>query len=348
MKKKFLKALQYILFLAIGIFLFWLVYKDLEFDKLKSELRHINYWWIGLSFVLGILSHISRAVRWNMLIRPLGYKPRIINSFLGVMVMYLTNLALPRAGELARCSVLTKYEKIPFTKLVGTVVVERATDVIALMVFAILILLSQIGVLEAFLKSNPEVYTKIATVFTYRNLIILVLLLIAGILSIIFFRKAFRQTRFYQFLANSFRNFIEGVKTIKKLESKWKYIGHTVFIYFMWLIALYIIFFSFKPTSHLSIFAGATAFVMGGLAMIAPVQAGIGPWHFMVYETLFIYGIEKIDGKIFALIAHTSSNGMLMIAGLIPLAILPVINRNKANPVNAEPEDKSQAILNHA
>ena len=127
------------------------------------------------------------------------------------------------------------------------------------------------------------------------------------------------------------KSFAEGIKTITQLKNKWLYIGHTVFIYVMWLIAMYVVFFSFKPTSHLTIFAAMSAFVMGALGMIAPVQAGIGPYHFMVIETLFIYGIDKTDGKIFALIAHAAANVPLMFMGLISLIILPVLNR-KYNP----------------
>ena len=337
MRKIIITALKYIGFLAAGIFLFWLVYKDLELDTLLNELSNLNYWWLVLSFAIGIFSHISRAIRWNMLIKPLGFKPKTINTFLSVMVMYLVNLALPRAGEVARCSVLSRYEKVPFSKLVGTVVVERTSDFIALLFFAFFIMLTQIGVFRNFLLSNPESQDKLVALFSTRNIIIGITIIIFLFVSFFIFRKAFKKSKFYNKIASFAENFVEGIKAILKLENKWLYIGHTVFIYIIWFIALYLIFFCFKPTAHLSIFAAAVALVMGGLAMIAPVQGGIGPWHFMVIETLFIYGIDRTNGKIFALIAHAANNLSLMFIGAVALVILPIINKNyEATPLQNE------------
>ncbi len=329
MRKKLLNILKYLGFLSVGIFLFWLVYRDLDVKTLKKELVTINYWWIILSFSVGILSHISRAIRWNMLIKPLGFKPRTINTFLSIMVMYLINMALPRAGEVARCSVLTKYEKVPFTKLAGTVVVERTTDFVALLFFAFFIMLSQLSVFKDFLLSNPGSQDKLSALFSSKNIGLTLTCIVLAVIVFYFSRKAFKKTKLYNKLTGFIQSFIEGLKAIFKLENKWFYIGHTLFIYFIWFIALYLIFFSFEPTSHLSISAAAVALVMGALAMIAPVQAGIGPWHFMVIETLFIYGIDRTDGKIFALIAHAANNLTLMIAGAISLIILPIINRKQ-------------------
>lgn len=328
MNKKLLNALKYIGFFALGVFLFWLVYRDMEMEELKMELHGLNYWWLILSFLVGMLSHISRAYRWNMLINPLGHKPRTINSFLAVMVMYLTNLAFPRAGEIARCSVLTKYEKVPFSKLVGTVVTERITDMMALVFFAVIILLLQFNVFKEFLASNPVSHDKFVAVFSLKNILFFMVFIIFSFLILYFLRKSFRKTKIYKRILGVIQSFVEGIKTIFKLKHKLKYIGHTIFIYIIWFVALYLIFFSYKPTEHLSILAAAVALVMGGLAMIAPVQGGIGPWHFMIMETLFIYGIDRTQGKVFALIAHTANNLSLMVAGAIALIILPVINKS--------------------
>jgi glycosyltransferase 2 family protein len=330
MRKKLISALKYILFLCIGVFVFWLVYRDIDMVTLKTALGKINYWWILLSFILGMLSHISRAIRWNMLIRPMGYNPSTLNSFLSVMVMYLTNLALPRAGELARCSVLGRYEQIPFTKLVGTVVIERFTDMIALVIFAVLIFSLQADVFLKFIHNHPDIQNKLILLFSTRNLVILLSVIVLFIIALIVYRKNLMRTSLFKRIEGLYVNFLEGIRAIKYMESKWKYIGHTIFIYIMWLIMLYVVFFSYPPTANLSLPAGMAAFVMGGLAMIAPVQGGIGPWHFMVYETLFIYGIDKTDGKIFALIAHTTTNLSLMFMGFIALLLLPIINRKKA------------------
>ena len=110
------------------------------------------------------------------------------------------------------------------------------------------------------------------------------------------------------------------------MERKWLFLGHTALIFTSWLLMLYVVFLAYGPTAHLPLRVGMITFLMGGLAMLAPVQGGIGPWHFMVYETLFIYGIDKADGKIFALIAHATTNLIYLVLGLLALLIIPLVN----------------------
>ncbi len=327
--KKTLSTSRYVLFLALGIGIFWYIYRDFDIETLAKEAKEIKYRWLGLSVLIGMLSHVSRAYRWNMLIYPMGYQPKTINTFLSVMVMYLTNMVVPRGGEFARCGVLSRYEHIPFSKLVGTMVVERITDVLALIFFTILIIMAQISVFENFIEEHPVVKSNLLQLLSPANIMIATGVFFSLLVVSIIFRRRFKRTIVYRKFQKIIDDFMHGIKTIRQLKNRWLYIGHTVFIYIMWLFMLYVVFFSFEPTAHLSLIAGATAFVMSGLAMIAPIQAGFGPWHFMVMETLVIYGIEKTDGKMFAFIAHTTTNLSLAIAGTIALILLPVINRRK-------------------
>lgn len=332
MFKKGLSVIKYIAFLSIGILVFWWVYKDEPIAKYKSDFRNLNYWWILLSVFLNILSQLSRAIRWNMLIKPLGYKPRVINSYFSVILLYFVNLLLPRAGEVFRCSVLSRYEKIPFTKLLGTVFVERMADFLTLVIIAVLIIASQFGIFISFFDTHEQVRENLQNLMSVGNILIGagIVLFIAGAFFLFnhYFKKqkVRRSSRFMKRLRLIKHNFIVGIKSIAKLENKWAFIGHTVFIFVMWLMMLYVIFFAYPPTSGLSLQTGMLTFLMGGLAMLAPVQGGIGPWHFMVYETLFLYGIDKADGKVFALIAHSSTNLIYLFLGLAAFILLPLIN----------------------
>jgi uncharacterized protein (TIRG00374 family) len=335
MIKKALNILKYLAPLGLGILVFWWVYKDEPFSNYKSAFGSLNYFWIVVSVLLNILSQISRAMRWNMLIRPLGYKPKLVNSYFAVILLYFVNLLLPRAGEVFRCTILSRYEKIPFAKLAGTVFVERMADFITLMFLAVVIVLSQFGVFVSFFNTHVEVRDKLYSILSLRNLAIgigAVTALILVFMMINMYVKK-RQGNKGNNLAKRIRlikqNFVLGIKSIAKLENKWLFLGHTAFIFIMWLFMLYVIFLAYGPTSHLSIQTGMITFLMGGLAMLAPVQGGIGAWHFMVYETLFIYGIDKADGKIFALIAHTSTNLIYIVLGLAALIVLPLINTRK-------------------
>ena len=332
MFKKLLNISKYFIFLGMGVFVFWWVYKDEPLDKYKSVFSDLNYYWIILSLFFSVLSQISRAIRWNMLIKPLGYSPRLYNSYLAVLILYFVNLLLPRAGEVFRCTILSKYEKIPFAKLAGTVLVERMVDFITLMLLAVVILLSQFGVFMTFFDTHPEVKANLLGLFSARNIILGAALVFFILLALFVFNRYYRKRKtdrgntFIKRIRLIRQNFISGIKSIAQLENKWYFIGHTAFIFIMWLFMLYVIFLAYEPTSHLTLQTGMITFLMGGLAMLAPVQGGIGPWHFMVYETLFIYGIEKADGKVFALIAHASTNLVYLFFGLIALLIIPLLN----------------------
>jgi uncharacterized protein (TIRG00374 family) len=335
MIKKALNILKYLAFLSVGIFVFWWVYKDEPLSKYKSTFSNLNYYWIFISIFLNMLSQISRAMRWNMLIKPMGYEPKLYNSYFSVVLMYFVNLLLPRAGEVFRCTILSRYEKIPFAKLAGTVFVERMADFITLMLLAVFIVLSQFGVFVSFFNTHEAVRENFNNLLSGRNIALgigIVLLLILAFLFINFYFKKHNtnnDSSFFKKFRLIKQNFILGIKSIAKLENKWLFVGHTLFIFVMWLFMLYVIFLAYEPTSHLSIETGMITFVMGGLAMLAPVQGGIGPWHFMVYETLFIYGIDKADGKVFALVAHTSTNLIYLILGLAAFIILPLINGSR-------------------
>jgi uncharacterized protein (TIRG00374 family) len=321
MTKRILNILKYILFFGIGVFIFWKIYKG-EWGKVGDALKNLNYFWIGVSIVLSILSQISRAIRWNMLIRPLGYNPRLGNTFLSVLVLYLVNLIVPRGGEVARCIVLSKSEKIPFTKLVGTVFIERLADLITLVILLIIVFISQIRILVKLYNSIQEVQSGLSKLFTLKALIIGILLIVLLFTGLFLFRaivkkNSNKESSFVIKLRELKNNVIEGIKSIAKLKNKWNFIAHSLLIFILWLFMLYVIFLAFEPTRHLSIWTGIVTFLIGGLAMILPISGGIGIWHLAVSYTLVLYGISLEDGEIFALIAHTTTNMIYIILGLI-------------------------------
>jgi len=325
---KILKTFKFLGFLALGILLFWLVYKDQDVDRLKSILKNdVNYWWVLLSLFFGLLSHISRTMRWNLMIEPLGKTPRSLNTFLAVMVGYLMNLVFPRMGEISRCGVLARYENMSFTKLIGTVVVERIIDVVMLLLITVLVIVGQFGQVIQFLDNNPEVSTQLNKLVHSPWSALGFVLVVA---LVVFFWKRIMRTAALGKIRNVLRNFAEGLKTLRHMKNKWAFILHSVFIWLMYYLMLYVVFFSFDFTSHLPAIAGLTAFALGSYGMVAPVQGGIGAWHFMVVQALLVYGIDKSDGMVFALLAHTSMTAMMILLGLISLLILPFINRTEA------------------
>jgi len=327
LKQNILKTLKFVSFFALGIFIFWMVYKDQDFNRIKSILTNdVNYFWIVVSLLLGLLSHVSRTIRWNLLIEPLGRKPRLMNTFLAVMVGYLMNLALPRMGEISRCGVIARYEKISFTKLVGTVVTERLIDVLMLLILLVIVVLTQFGQVLEFLNNNPEVNEKLQKVI-YSPVLIGGLLLFLAVLWLS--RHKIRKSSLMKKVMGFVAQFVEGFRSIGKMKRKGSFIFHSVFIWVLYYLMMYLIFFSFGFTSHLGPLAGLTVFVLGSFGMVAPVQGGIGAWHFMVIEGLALYGVDRADGKVFALLAHGTSTVMLIILGLIGMLVLPFVNERE-------------------
>ena len=309
----------------MGAFIFWLIYKDQDIEHIKSVLKNdVNYWWVLLSLILGLLSHISRTLRWGLMIEPISHKPRFINTFLAVMVGYLMNLALPRMGEVSRCGVLARYEKISFTKLLGTVVAERLVDMISLLILLAFVIVAQFGKMIHFMNENPEIKEKLLTVVSSPVLIIAIIFLI---ILFYIFRNKFKHTKVFQKSMEIIQNFKVGFVSIRNIKKKGWFYFHSAFIWLMYYVMLYVIFFAFDFTKDLSPVAGLTTFVLASFGMVAPVQGGIGAWHFMAKEALSLYGVANGNGIIFAFVAHTSMTSMIIIIGIISMLVLPFINR---------------------
>ena len=327
MRHKLLKLLKVLAFFCLGLVIFWLVYKDQDIHRIESILKNdVNYWWVWASLLLGLLSHISRTMRWVIMIEPLGKRPGILNTFLSVMVGYLMNLVIPRMGEISRCGVLSRYEKISFTKLVGTVVTERIIDVLMMLLLTLIVIGTQFGKILQFLENNPSVKEKLGNIPFSPGLLIIFVALIA---AFYFFRKKIKHSALFAKFNEILKKFGEGLRTIRTMKNKGAFIFHTVFIWLMYYLMLYVVFFSFEFTTNLSAIAALTTFVFGSFGMVAPVQGGIGAWHFMVIQALIVYGVSKADGVVFAFLVHSSMTAMLILVGLISLLILPFINRRK-------------------
>lgn len=146
MKGKLVTALQYFFFLALGALFVWLSVKDItatDWQHIRYSLQHAKHWLILPALGMLLLSHYLRALRWKILMEPLGHHPTTFNVFASVMVGYLVNAGVPRLGEVVKCTMLAKYEKIRVDKLVGTIVTERAIDMVSLLVVFVLALVFQ-------------------------------------------------------------------------------------------------------------------------------------------------------------------------------------------------------------
>ena len=287
--------------------------------------EEVHYGWILLSLVIGLLSHMSRTIRWQMLVEPMGKRPGFVNTFLAVMIGYLANLAIPRMGEVSRCVVLSRHENISFTGLVGTVVAERFLDIISLLLSLMLVFIFQYDIIASFV-SNTMDFSNMQSSFSTPTPY-LILFLILG--SFWLFRHKIKSSRIFFKVQGLWGKFKEGFLSFKKVKHFGWFIFHSVVIFLFYFLMMYVCFFALPYTSHLTPMAGLLVFVFGTLGMLAPVQGGIGPWHFMVITALKAYGISLADAGIFALVVHGALNAMIVVAGFLSLLAIPLLNKKE-------------------
>jgi uncharacterized protein (TIRG00374 family) len=305
----------------------WFAFRNVNFTKLGAELKEANYSWLLLSIIFGIFAFVSRARRWVLLVNPLGFNPSTRNAFYALMTGYLANLALPRIGEITRCVALGKKEKIPVDQLIGTVVVERTIDFLSLLLIMIILIFTSGDQIGLFFKESilVPVQQKVVSVFG-NTWILLVILSVLGIISLILaikYKKSLRKIHFFSKMFDLARGIIDGLKTITNLKRKWEFVFHTVFIWINYALMTWVVVFSLKSTSHLTFGDGIFLLVIGGLAMSAPVQSGLGAFHFIISQGLLIvFGIPKEDGLAYALLTHESQLIFVAIIGAISFFII--------------------------
>ena len=322
------RIIKFFLFLGITSFLFWLVYRDQNWSDLVKALKEdVDYTWIWVAIGMGILSHICRALRWQLLTASMGYRIRLANSFMGVMIGYFANIALPRMGEFTRCGVVSKYEDIPFAKLLGTVVTERVIDMLILLGLTFVVILTQFKQIVFFLEENKGIEDKFLSLF-HSGWILFVL---AGLLAVCYLVwRLLRHSAFYQRLKGFGKGMKEGILTIKRVRHKGLFIFYSLFIWLLYYLMFYVCFFCFEFTSGLGPLVALTIFVLSSYGMVAPVQGGIGAWHFMVIAALLIYlphtlGVESMS-KTFALLTHGTMTLLYIVVGALCLLVMPLYN----------------------
>ena len=348
MNPKVKSIIQFIVFLGIGVFLLFLLYNKLNvayqeecafkgipesdcslIKRIIEDFRSVNAIWIALICIIFMFSNWLRAIRWKQLLAPLGYHPSTTNALGTVMVAYLSNLALPRIGEVVRAGSLSKYEDIPVSKVFGTVVVDRILDFISLFVVIGLALLLSFTTFQDYFAKNfelpPGKFLMIAGVMAVLGLVGLFVLnriLSAENVSNKFFLK----------IQQIWKGFKDGFKSVAKVENKPLLVLNSIGIWLMYYLMTYFCFFAFAPTQHLGAVAGLVVFVFGTLGIVLPSPGGIGSYQWLVSQALIIYGIDKFDAFSFSNIMFFAVQIFCNILfGLFFLMYLPYYNEKRKN-----------------
>ncbi len=315
------KTLKTVLPIAIGVFLvlYW-YYKTAPADRsqIVFYIKEADILWVSLSLLLGLLGHISRAIRWNYLLEPLGYKPKLINNILMIFMAYLANLGVPRTGEILRATALATYEGVPFEKGFGTIVTERVIDLFMLLVVICITLLLQTDIIITFFENRG------------LNLNGIFILLAAGLVGFLVFVLFIKKSN--SKIALKINTFITGlfagVFSIFKMKRKWSFLFHTMFIWSCYVGMMWVIKFTVPETVNLSLSEILVAFVFGAFAM-ATTNGGVGLFPILVSKALALFGIQEVSGDAFGWIMWIAQTLMNIVFGAISFLLLPLLNRNK-------------------
>ena len=336
-KKVLLKIVKYIASLGVAFGILYLLFKNQDPVKLVEEIQKVDGKWVVLSMIFGGWAYVSRGLRWIVLIDALGYKSSKLNSISAVSVGYFTNMFIPRAGEISRCTALNQVEKIPVDKLFGTILIERVIDFIFLfgLIFAtILLKFTDIFKFYTTLKAQQTESTG------DNNRLLKVVFIFSLIMAFIFLKKLLKKSKFYDKILDFIEGLKEGFKSIKNMQNKNAFWFHTFSIWVMYFLMTYICFFSMEETSHLTAGDGLFLLVLGGIGMVIPTPGGVGSYHAIVMIGLSVLGVGTVylgvggdptnPALIFPTIVHVAQTLVAIIMGSLSLIIL-FLSKKKRN-----------------
>jgi uncharacterized protein (TIRG00374 family) len=319
--------------------LLYFAFKGINLHDLLIDLKDANYLWVFLSLLFAIFGFLIRAYRWKLLIEPLGFNPHLRNTFYALMVGYSANFVLPRLGEITRCGSLNKSENVPFDALLGTVIVERIIDILTLLVLLLFIFFIKMEFFGNFLKEHifiPLIH-KFSGFFDFSFiswLIFLVVIIIIGSTYYVFKERLSKRMLFRK--TNKIISGISsGFKTVYKLKKRKVFIFNTIFLWLVYFFMTWLLVFAIPETSQLKPIDGLFILVIGSLGMSAPVQGGIGAFHWIVSLGLTLYGIPKKDGLVFATISHESQAILIVLLGSLSVFML-LLQQKKSRALNQQ------------
>ena len=332
MKAKVKASLQYAFVLTITAILFWLLFRNVPIARFLDALQTFNYNWIFLSIILSVISHFLRAWRWKLLINSSDNKIRLSTSYYSVMIGYLMNSFFPRLGEISRCGVAYKTDKIPVPFALGTVFTERLIDLIMLLLITAVTLLLQFNLLQDFILDKTT-STRIFLNDNWALIVIAGILCILGLIILLYVGRK-KKSNVFGKLSAFVRQGISGILSIGKVRNQGGFWLSTVAIWALYFLMMYVITLGSEITEDLGVLAGLSILVMGSFGMASPTPNGLVTFHAFVAGVLVLYGIPLDDGKIFATILHTSQLITILIIGSISLILVNI--RQKKDKIEAQ------------
>lgn len=326
MEKKSTNSLKSVLTIVISLafagFFLWLALKGLDFKVIKASLAKANYLWVLFASVFGLLAYWFRAVRWNLMLEPMGHAISTSNSLWSISFGYLMNLTIPRSGEVARATALYGVEKVPVDKSFGTIILERVVDLVCMLGFLGLTLIFKYDAILSFYENSG--------IKVSNNTLIILSIVVVGAILFFVFRKRLAGVMFLGKIVNFIDGIFEGLAAIFKLKEKGKFILYTIGIWVSYFFAAYLVCFALPETSDFTIADGFFIIVVGTLGMMIPASGGIGAFNLAMkygFMALFVSVGKSAEiggemGLTYSFISLPLQITIMLIMGLISIPML--------------------------
>ena len=321
------KIIKIFIPLILGIVILFFLYRNTNFSELWNIIKGANWWILSFSLIFGLMGNVFRGVRWNLLIKPLGYQPKASHLVYAVLGSYAVNFAIPRAGELWRCGMVFKKEKIPFQKLIGTIVIDRLFDVIMVGLFFLVAFVFNVKV---FYK-NQKLFNLphwLTSIELYISVLLVLIIIVSGLMI-------FKNNRIVQRIRNFFIEMWCDMIKVWQMREKKRFILYSFCIWISYFLYFYITFYAFDFTFNLGIAAGLFVFTINSISMSIPSNGGLGPWQFATVLGLRAYMVNLENAKAFATAVFAFQSIWIVICGLFGIVMLSAgkENRQSKNPI---------------
>ncbi len=336
-------AVRWLLPLALTILLLTYMFRKVNFGEMWQIVTHgVDYWWILAAMGISVFSHIFRALRWRIQLRSLGITPPLMAIVVSIFGTYALNLIFPRLGEIWRCTYIAGREHKPFTEVVGSMVADRLSDTLMVLLLTLLTFIVAAPALEAFLVKYPIGQGLVEAAGNPWTWIAVVggALLIFAIFTLGRNLGPVAKTR--KWIGEMWH----GFASITKMKGKWAFLGYTLCIWGCYYVQLYVAFFAFPFTRELctqsSLAFGLVpclvAFVLSSIGMAVPSNGGLGPWNIAIMFGLAIYGISDAQGTAFSMLQWSGQTVMLIILGIYTMIYMAMDRRRKDENDFVSPE----------
>ena len=334
------KALKYIFFIALGLGLLWFAFKDVEWVKIWAKMKETSVWGIAASALLGYLAVVSRGLRWNLMLAPMGHHPAPMRSVHAVAFSYMTNLLVPRSGEVARCAALNQTDDIPVDRLLGTVITERVVDFVMLFLFLAVALATNYDAFETLIdhynmesvNPSPSPSPEPASGWSLGQIVLTVIA--AALMLAILFRKKlarwFDIRAYIEKIPEFLKGIGTGIRSVSKLEKRGLFLFHTCFIWACYFFMSYVLFLAIPSVGDISMTDALLVMVAGGVGMVVPAPGGIGSYQYFVMLGFMAVGFMAEDGLAAANVVWLTQSVMLITVGTLSYRMLYAYRMKRA------------------